>query len=383
MPSISPLAKLQASIQKEHGKEAAVFASDIPKFEIVNSGSLGLDYISGIGGLPHNRVIEIAGPEGSGKTTLGLHIIKRFLQRFPDRGAAICDMEHRITAEWVETHIGPELMDRLLVLWPDNAEQSTDIYLECVRSSAVSVFMYDSIGGSPSQRITEKSATVGNIGGNALAMTRFAQFASIFSHKYDCLTICINQIRDDMGGYNRLITPGGHGLKHAYSLRIHLKPGKDKFYDEIDGEKVQVGYNVVVKIVKNSLAAPYRATHYLFYYTACKYGFGIDTLEETVRLGILTDVIRQGGRWYNHPALPDGKVGSRDLLIDVIRNNEEIKNTIVNDILTRLSEGPVQGISTTFDPDEEAVDDPESRLAAVGYENPKDSYEEIVHGVKN
>lgn len=361
---ISPLAKLQASLQKEYGESSVVFAADIPRYQVISSGSLGLDYITGIGGIPHNRVIEIAGQEGAGKTTLGLHIIKSFLEQFPDKGAAICDMEHRITRDWVENHIGSELMDRLILLWPDNAEQSTDMYLDCVKSEAVSVFMYDSIGGSPSQRITDKSATVGNIGGNALAMTRFAQFASIYSDKYNCLTICINQIRDDMAGYNRLITPGGHGLKHAYSLRIHLKPGKDKFYDDINGEKTQVGYNVVVKIVKNSLAAPYRATHYLFYFTSCKYGFGIDTLEETIRLGILTDVIQQAGRWYSHPMLPDGKVSSRDTLIDVIRSSESIKSIIVKDILEKLNSGGVQGISTTFDPDAHE-DDAESRLASV------------------
>jgi recombination protein RecA len=257
-------------------------------------------------------------------------------------------------------------MERLILLWPDSAEQSTDMYTDCVKSNAISVFMYDSIGGSPSQRVTDKSATVGNIGGNALAMTRFAQFASIYSSKYNCLTICINQIRDDMGGYNRLTTPGGHGLKHAYSLRVELKPGKDKFYDEIDGEKVQVGYNVVAKIIKNSLAPPYRAAHYLFYFTPCKYGFGIDTLEETIRLGILTDVIHQGGRWYNHPSLPEGKVGSRDILIDCIRSDQALQDKIVSDILERLKKGNVQGISTTFDPDDEK-DSTEDRLLSVGY----------------
>jgi hypothetical protein len=184
-------------------------------------------------------------------------------------------------------------------------------------------------------------------------MTRFSQFASIQSHKQNCLTICINQIRDDMGGYNRLISPGGHGLKHCYSLRLQLVDDKDRFYDIIDGEKVQVGRSVKVKVVKNSLATPYKSTHYIFYHTPCKYGFGIDTIEETIRLGILTDVIHKAGRWYNHPLLPGGQAGSAADLLDAIRSNQEIREGIVKEILSSLAEHKVSGITSTFDPDED------------------------------
>lgn len=346
------LAKLKNSLEKQYGAQSVVYASDIPSYQVVSSGSLSLNQATGIGGLPHNRVIEIVGPEGVGKTTLGFHMIKSFLNTFPDKSAVLCDLEHRVTSAWMEALIGPELMDRIILLWPDNAEQATDMYVESVQSGLISTFMYDSIGGSPSQRVTDKSATIGNIGGNAQAMTRFSQFASINSHKYECLTICINQVRDDMGGYNRLISPGGHGLKHAYSLRIHLVPGKTRFYDTIDGEKTQVGREVVIKIVKNSLATPYKTTHYLFYHTPCKYGFGIDTIEETIRLGILTGTIQRGGRWYKHPLLPDGQAGSSADLLDVIRNNAEVRDGIVKEIMTAMADHKVSGVTSTFDPDE-------------------------------
>lgn len=358
------LAKLQTSLQKQYGERSAVFASDLRQPDIISSGSLALDFATGIGGFPHNRVIEFAGKEGSGKTTLSFLTIKSFLEKFETRAAVICDMEHRITRDWVKTLLGYDLMSRLLIVQPDNAEQATDMYLDCLKTDQICIFSYDSIGGSPSQRVMDKSATVGNVGGNALAMTRFAQFASIYSDKYNCLTVCINQIRDDMGGYNRLITPGGHGLKHAYSLRIELKPGKEKIMDKVDGEEVQVGYNVVAKIIKNSLAAPFKATHYLFYYTQCKYGFGIDTLEETIRLGILTGVIYQGGRWYSHPALPDGKVGSRDILVNTIRSDQNVRDSIVKEIVERLSKENIKGIASSFDPDS-IDDDPEQRLISV------------------
>lgn len=365
MPASSAVTKLQAQLEKTFGAQSVVFAANIPDYEICTSGSLALDHAIGIGGLPSNRVIEIVGPEGAGKSVLSFLIIKSFLLKYPDKCAIVCDMEHRITAPWIEALIGEELIDRVIILWPDNAEESTDMYLDCVKSGNVCVFSYDSIGGSPSQRVTDKSATVGNIGGNALAMTRFAQFASIYSDKYKCLTICINQIRDDMSGYNRLISPGGHGLKHAYSLRIHLKPGKDKFYDEIGGEKIQVGNTVVAKIIKNSLAVPYRATHYIFYFVPNKYGFGIDTLEETIRLGALTGIITQGGRWYKHPALPEGQVGSKADLIQTIRDNPEVQREIIRDVMQCLEKGNITGVTTSFDPDDGDNDGIEENLASI------------------
>lgn len=362
---MNALDKLKNSLEKQYGAEAVVYASEIPGFDVVSSGSLSVNLATGIGGLPHNRVIEIAGKEGVGKTTLGFLMIKSFLEAYPDRYAVLCDLEHRVTSDWMKALIGEELLDRIILLWPDSAEQATDMYMESVKSGIVSVFMYDSIGGSPSQRVTDKSATIGNIGGNAQAMTRFSQFAAIHSHKYNCLTICINQVRDDMSGYNQLITPGGHGLKHAYSLRLQLIAGKNKFYDMIEGEKVQVGREVTVRVIKNSLATPYKSTHYLFYHTPCKYGFGIDTIEETIRLGILTDIIHKAGRFYSHPLLPGGQVGSAADLLDAIRGNQEMRDGIVKEIMTSLAEQKVSGVTASFDPDE-VEDGVEANLSSIG-----------------
>jgi recombination protein RecA len=359
------LAKLKRDLTKQYGEDSVLFAAEMPDFEIVSSGSLALDFATGISGLPHNRVIEIVGPEGVGKTSLAFLMIKSFLKNYPDKGVVVCDLEHRVTKSWMESLIGSEFLERVILLWPDSAEDATDMFKETVKSGLVSLFLYDSIGGSPSQRVTDKSATIGNIGGNAQAMTRFSQFAAIYSHKYGTLTVCVNQIRDDISGYNRLITPGGHGLKHAYSLRIWLKPGKDKFYDMIDGDKVQVGSVITAKIIKNSLAAPYKSSNYIFYHTPCKYGFGIDTIEETIRLGILTDVVHKAGRWFNHPLLPGGQVGSSADLLEVIRSDENIRDAIVKEIMTSLGERKVSGVTTTFDPDD--IDDGiEEKLSTIG-----------------
>jgi recombination protein RecA len=262
-------------------------------------------------------------------------------------------MEHRLTSKWVENLIGPARAERVLILWPDDAEHSTDMYTTIVKSEAVSVVLYDSVGGAPSQRVTQKSATIGNFGGNSQAMTRLAQFASIFADKYSTLTIFINQEREDMTGYMRYITPGGRALKHAYSLRIRLRKGKEKFNEKIDGETVQVGYSVKAQIVKNSMAPPYRECYYLFYNVPTeKYGFGIDTLEETVRLGVLTGVVTQQGRgWFYHDSLPGGKCHGEPALIEAVRSNSSTRETLISEIKQRLESGNGAGVAPTFDPE--------------------------------
>jgi len=354
---VDDLKLLRRSLAKTFGEDSVVFASDIPNYDLVSSGSLALDYAVG-GGIPHNRVIEIAGPEGGGKTSLALLMIKNFLDKYPDKGAVILDLEHRLTSTWITKLIGAEATERIIVLWPDHAESSTDMYTEIAKSGAVSAILYDSVGGAPSQRVTDKSATVGNIGGNALAITRLAQFASIYSDKYKVCSIFINQQRDDMSGYHQFITPGGRGLKHACSLRIKLSKGKEKIMEKIDNEEVQVGYSVRCQVIKNSLAPPYKESYYLFYNVPTeKYGFGVDWLEELVRLGSLSGAIEQTGRgWFWHPALPvdpagDHKVRGLATLMDIIRNDAQVRNTIVSEIKNKLHQGAMDAPARSFDPD--------------------------------
>jgi recombination protein RecA len=347
------LLKLKKEMTKEFGERSVVFANEIPDFQVITTGSLALDYAIGIGGFPHNRVIEIGGEEGTGKTTLSLITIANFLDRYPDKGAAIIDMEHRLTSSWIARLIGEERTERCLILWPDSAEQSTDMYVDCACSGAVSVILYDSVGGAPSQRVTQKSATIGEMGGNALPMSRLAKFSSIYSDKYDVLTIFINQEREDMSGYQRYTTPGGRALKHAYSLRIRLRKGKERFSEKLDGEEMQVGYSVRAQIVKNSLGAPHRECYYLFYNVPTeKYGFGIDALEETVRLGVITGVIGQkGAGYFMHDALPGGQVRGQATLVETVRDHPEVRGALVTEIRDRLASGRGAGVAPTFDPD--------------------------------
>ena len=348
---------LKRTLVKSFGENSVVLASEIPHHELISSGSLALDYAVG-GGIPHNRVIELAGAEGAGKTTLALLMVKNFLQRYPDKGAVILDLEHRLTSQWIASLIGSELTDRIIVTWPDDVESSTDMYVEVVKSGAVSVVVYDSVGGAPSQRVANKSATIGNIGGNALSITRLSQFSSILSDKHKVCTIFINQQRDDISGYNQFITPGGRGLKHACSLRVKLSKGKEKVNEKIGQEEIQVGYSVRAQVIKNSLAPPYKECYYLFYNVPTeKYGFGIDTEEELVRLGAMSGVVEQRGKgWFYHSALPADAVGDHKVhglpnLMKVIRENDAVRDRIIRDIRSQLNNNAMDAPATSFDPD--------------------------------
>ena len=189
-------------------------------------------------------------------------------------------------------------------------------------------------------RTSEKSAEKGEIGGNALAVGRFARMAGTFSQKYNTLTFGVNQIRADMEGFHRHMTPGGHAWKHHCILRIQLKRGQYKVHEEIDGEVMQVGYNIVAKIVKNQLAAPGRQALWWFYNVPTeKYGFGIDTLDEIIRLAVLTKVIEQKASMYYHPDLPDGRAKGKPKLGEIIRSHEPLRITIVRQTMDVLNRG--------------------------------------------
>lgn len=346
MSSNRKLLKLQSELADKYGDRAAMFVSDMPKGEYVSSGSLSLDFALGTGGFPTNRALEIAGGEGTGKTTIGLLAMANFIDAFPDKGAVILDLEHKLSDEWVRKLIGEERAKKVILLWPDTIEEATDMYIQCCEGGLVSYVLLDSIGGAPTQRVFGKSAEIGNMGGNSLGVTRFAQFASVMSSKYDVCTVGINQARDDMSGYNRHITPGGRAWKHACVARVQLKQGKGKYYANIDGDKLQVGYSVVAKIVKNQMAAPYRVAWWPFYNLETEeFGFGIDRLSEISRLALSVGVVEQRGAWYYHPELPGGKIKSQARLLEQIKEDEKLRELLAKQTIDAVAERGLNAVA--------------------------------------
>jgi len=332
--------KLVADIQAKYGPDSIMMAGEMPVRPAKPSGSLALDFAIGIGGLPPDRVIEVAGDEGSGKTTLGLLALKTFLTKDPTRFAAILDLEHKTTADWAIQHLGQEMWDnQVLYAQPDFMEQATNMYVDIVSSGLVQFVLFDSIGGAPTKAATEKEAEKVQVGGNAGAVTKFSRLASTYSAKYNCLTFCVNQVRADMEGFRRHMTPGGHGFKHACVLRIKLrKSTQDKVEAVVNGEKMVVGHKIFASIVKNQLAPPGRTAWWWMYHVATpEYGFGIDTMDEIVRLAILTGVIKQRVSYYDHPALQNGTVKGVTNLSKAIAEDEVLRQSIISETMAVLN----------------------------------------------
>lgn len=355
------VADVMAEIKKAYGDHAISLASDVVQFDAINSGSLCLDYIIGpAGGLPSNRVVEFAGEPGSGKSTLALHAMNNALEMYPDRLAVYFDFEQKITKPWMANFIKD--MDRVMVVSPDHIEQATDQYGKLVKTGKICVVTADSIGGAPTIRTVNKSSEIASFGGNAMGVSDFARTVATLGGKYGCLTIGINQIRQDMSGYRRLMTPGGEAWKHACSLRVQLKRGPDKYIEkQPNGEEIQVGYDVIVKIVKSGIGTPFRATKYRFYSQRSQSGaFGVDRLDEIMRLAKLAEVIERRGGWYYHALLPGGKIQGEAGLLDYAREDVVFADSIEHQIREKISKGDnIVGASTTFDEEDAEQDDNE------------------------
>jgi recombination protein RecA len=351
--------KLLTEMQAKFGADSVMRASQVPVHAPITSGSLALDFATGVGGLPSDRVIEVAGDEGSGKTTLGLLTMMHFLDN-DNRIALIIDTEHKLTMEWVQYLIGAERMERVIYMQPDYMESATNMYIDAVSSGQVGFVLFDSIGGSPTKAAVEKEAEKVQVGGNAGAVTKFARIASTLSAKNRCLTFCVNQVRADMEGFRRHMTPGGHGLKHACVMRIKLRRStQDKVEAVVNGEKMVVGFKVFASVIKNQMAAQGRTAWWWFYNVETpEYGFGIDTLDEVVRLAVATKVITQAGSWYSHPALPEYKTSGEHKvqgikgLGEAIAKDPAIKASIVSETMAVLkTDASVASEVAPFDPD--------------------------------
>lgn len=348
MPS-KELIDLKNDLAKRYGANVVKFANEVEVYPMISSGSLALDLAIG-GGLPQDRCIEVAGEERSGKTTLGLTAMVNFLDHpdNKDRYALILDVEHKLTIPWVETLIGPERMERVMIMWPSSIENATDMYRDAVSTGKFCFCLFDSIGGAPTIRVLQspdgkaKSAEIAGQGGNSIGVKRFAQIAEIHSHIYRCLTFGINQVQEDWSGYNQHVTPGGRAWKHACSLRLLIKRvPREEVFEKIDGEDVRVGFKVVARAVKNHLPGGVedRKGMWWFYniYTE-KYGFGVDRVDEIVRLSILTEVLDQRGAWYYHPALEGGKIQSLGRLIDAVKSDRSLRDTLTSELMVNIAE---------------------------------------------
>lgn len=313
-----------SSIEKQFGKGAIMTLSENTgmKVDSVSTGSLSLDLALGIGGLPRGRVIEIFGPESSGKTTLAISVVAQAQKT--GGNAAFIDAEHAFDPEYAK-NLGVDL-DNLLISQPDNGEQALEICETLVRSNALDVIVVDSVAALVPRAEIEGDMGDSMMGVQARLMSQALRKLTGAVAKSKTILIFINQIRMKIGVMfgNPETTTGGNALKFYSSVRLDIRrKAALKKGDDV------VGNNVVVKVVKNKVAPPFRTAEF-----DIMYGTGIDYEGEILDLGVKYDIVEKAGSWlsYGPEKLGQGKEGAREFLKKNPKITEEIKTKILNSV---------------------------------------------------
>ena len=312
------------AIEKEFGKGSIMRlgAKQAVAVDVIPSGSLLLDAAMGIGGYPRGRIIEIYGPESSGKTTLTLHAIAEAQKK--NGIAAFVDAEHALDPVYAKA-LGVNIND-LWVSQPDTGEQALEIVENLVRSSAVDIIVVDSVAALTPKAEIEGEMGDSHMGLQARLMSQALRKLTAVVSKSKCCVIFINQLRMKIGVMfgNPETTTGGNALKFYASVRIDIRPGTPIK----DGENI-LGKQTKVKVVKNKVAPPFRRAEF-----DIMFGEGISRSGEIIDLGADLGIIKKSGSWYSYN---DTKLGQgRDACKQVIQDNPELAEELENLIFEAL-----------------------------------------------
>ena len=324
-----------AQIEKQFGKGAIMRLGDgevVEDIQVVSTGSLGLDIALGVGGLPRGRVVEIYGPESSGKTTLTLQVIAE-MQKLAGTCAFI-DAEHALDSQYAQK-LGVNLQE-LLISQPDTGEQALEIVDALVRSGSVDLIVIDSVAA-----LTPKAELEGEMGDSlpglqARLMSQALRKLTASIKKSNCMVIFINQIRMKIGVMfgSPETTTGGNALKFYASVRLDIRrTGSIKRGDEV------VGNETKVKVVKNKVAPPFKTAEF-----DILYGEGTSREGEIIDLGVSAHVVDKAGAWYayNGEKIGQGKDNAREFL----RQNPDLAREIENKVREALGV-PLQGVAVS------------------------------------
>ncbi|MBR1809141.1 MAG: recombinase RecA [Paludibacteraceae bacterium] len=328
-PSADKLKALQmamAKIDKDFGKGAIMKLGDdkIEDIPVIPSGSVGLNLALGVGGYPRGRVIEIYGPESSGKTTLAIHAIAEAQKQ--GGIAAIIDAEHAFDRFYAEK-LGVDV-DNLLISQPDSGEQALEIADELIRSSAIDIIVIDSVAA-----LTPKAELEGEMGDNkvglqARLMSQALRKLTATINKTNTTCIFINQLREKIGIMfgNPETTTGGNALKFYASVRIDIRRiGQLKDGDEVIGNQTRV------KIVKNKVAPPFKKAEF-----DIMFGEGISKVGEIVDLGVEYGIIKKSGSWFSYG---DTKLAQgRDAVKQLLKDNPELAEELEQKIMEAVKQ---------------------------------------------
>lgn len=300
-------------LDKTYGKGTVMRMSDqaVMDIDAIPSGSLGLDIALGVGGYPRGRVIEIYGPESSGKTTLTLHAIAEAQKQ--GGIAAFIDAEHAFDRFYAES-LGIDL-ESLIISQPDNGEQALEIADNLIRSGAIDIIVVDSVAALTPKSEIEGEMGESKMGLHARLMSQALRKLTSTISKTNCTVIFINQLREKIGVMfgNPETTTGGNALKFYASVRLDIRRStqiKDS-NSEVKGNKTRV------KVVKNKVAPPFRMAEFDIIY-----GEGISKVGEIIDIGVDYEIVRKAGSWYSYE---DTKLGQgRDAVIGLLKDNPEL-----------------------------------------------------------
>jgi recombination protein RecA len=321
------------SIQTKFGEGAIMKLGDTPKISlsVIPTGSIGLDIALGIGGVPRGRIMEIFGPESSGKTTLALHIVAE-----AQKLGGICayiDAEHAMDPEYAK-NIGVKIQE-LLISQPDTGEQGLEICESLVRSGKIDVIVVDSVAALTPKDEIEGDMGAQHMGKQARLMSQALRKLTAIVHKSKTVVIFINQIRMQIGVMfgNPETTPGGKALKFYTSVRLDIR----RIAQIKKGEEV-VGSRTRVKVVKNKVASPFKQTEFDIIY-----GEGISLEGELIALGEKLGVMTKSGTSYSY--IPEGKDKEEvklgrgyDATRVFMRENPKVRDQILKDVRKRMKE---------------------------------------------
>ena len=308
-----------AKIERDYGKGTIMrLGDDIPvNVEALSTGSLSLDLALGIGGVPKGRIVEIYGPEASGKTTLALHVVASAQKAGGE--AAYIDVEHALEPAYARA-LGVDI-DSLLISQPDTGEQALDITESLVRSGAVDVVVVDSVAALIPR--TELEGEIGDsvVGVLARLMSQAMRRLAGAISKNNCTVIFINQLRQKIGVMygNPETTPGGLALKYYASVRIDVRRVESL---KVGGEVI--GNHTRAKVVKNKVAPTFKEAEF-----DIMYGEGISRVGEIIDLGVKLDIIDKGGAWFT---IRDQRLQGRDAAKKYLQDNPEVCEEIEKEI---------------------------------------------------
>jgi len=299
-------------LDKTYGKGTVMKLGDeaVEKVEVIPTGSLTLDLALGVGGLPKGRVVEIYGPESSGKTTLAIHAIAEVQKQ--GGIAAIVDAEHAFDQFYAEK-LGVDI-ENLLISQPDNGEQALEIADNLIRSGAIDLLVVDSVAALTPKAEIEGEMGDSQMGLQARLMSKALRKLTASINKANCCCIFINQLREKIGVMfgNPETTTGGNALKFYSSVRIDIRRANQIK----DGEEV-IGNRTRVKIVKNKVAPPFKRAEF-----DIMYGQGISKVGEILDLGVELNIISKSGSWFSYGETRLGQ--GRDAVKGIIGDNPEL-----------------------------------------------------------